>query len=143
MGGGTVYFDGTVNFTQSDNCLANNLGFHVCTHTFVLFSGFPCPFGSYAYRIIATRKAEADRWIIGTGSVVFRGIIILSRPGGALHEPSRHEYRYSIDPPNFTEALEYIYSKTILLQVTEEYKMMREYILFKTSHQAVVSSSRA
>jgi len=32
IGGGTVYFDGFVNFTQS-SCFANNYGFNVCTET--------------------------------------------------------------------------------------------------------------
>jgi PEP-CTERM motif len=32
VGGGTVYFDGFVNFAQS-SCFANNFGFNVCTET--------------------------------------------------------------------------------------------------------------
>lgn len=45
LGGGTVFFDGTVNFTQS-NCVANNFGFNVCTET-AMFNGPALNAGNY------------------------------------------------------------------------------------------------
>jgi hypothetical protein len=43
--GGTSYFDQTVNFTQS-GCVANQLGFNVCTESAV-FSGPSLNAGTY------------------------------------------------------------------------------------------------
>jgi len=46
LGGGTSYFDGVVNFTQS-NCSGNQYGFYVCTETAAPFSGPALSNGTY------------------------------------------------------------------------------------------------
>jgi len=58
LGAGTVFFDSTVNFTQS-NCFANGFGFNVCTET-GMFNGPTLNSGNYWLTIQNAAVSNGD-----------------------------------------------------------------------------------